>query len=188
MGPVIIKMKKATLLLVLVNLTAFSWLAHLSGGLKIDRYYIDILGLNKGVLLNQGFYWQVLTSFFLHFQISHLSYNMLFLLVIGYLTESVYGWARTLAIYILSGLSVSITAIMFYPNAVFGGASGAILGLVGALLAHQKNRRPIAILFFAIFLLASVSEVYIAHFAGLVSGFLFATILSKSYPSSSGST
>jgi rhomboid protease GluP len=182
------EMKKATILLVLANLTTFSLLARLSGGLEIDRYFVDILGLNRSVLLNQGFYWQALTSFFLHFDIYHLSYNMLFLLVFGYLTESIYGWSRTIAIYLVSGLLVSITAIVFYPNAVFGGASGAVLGLVGSLLTQQKNRRPIPILVFTVFLFASVREVYIAHFAGLVSGFLLATIISKNYPLSSGST
>jgi membrane associated rhomboid family serine protease len=93
------EMKKATILLVLANLTTFSLLARLSGGLEIDRYFVDILGLNRSVLLNQGFYWQALTSFFLHFDIYHLSYNMLFLLVFGYLTESIYGWSRTIAQY-----------------------------------------------------------------------------------------
>jgi membrane associated rhomboid family serine protease len=182
------EMKKGTLFLMALNLIFYSWLAYLSEGLEINRYYVDIFGLNRSVLLNQGFYWQVLTSFFLHFQLSHLTYNVLFLLVFGYLTESAYGWSRTLIIYMVSGLFVSITAIVFYPTAVFGGASGAVMGLVGALLAQKKNRRPIAILVFAVFLFASVREVYVAHFAGLVSGFLLATIFSQSYPSSSGST
>jgi rhomboid protease GluP len=187
-SPALMEMKKVTLLLVALNLIFYSWLAYVSGSLEIDRSYVDLLGLNRAVLLNQGFYWQVLTALFLHFDIYHLSYNMLFLLVFGYLTESTYGWSRTLAIYVVSGLFVSITAIIVYPNAVFGGASGAALGLVGALLAQKKNRRPISILVFTVFLFTSVREVYIAHFAGLISGFLLATILTKNYSLSSGST
>ncbi len=172
-------MKKATALLIIINASAYAALASLSNSYHIDRYYIDIYGLNRGVLINQHYYWQVLTSFFMHFNITHLSYNMLFLAAFGYLCENLYGWKKTLLIYLLSGLVVSIIALTVYPHAVFGGASGAVLGLIGALLRHSKSRKPAQTAIMILFLLVTVREVYIAHLTGLLTGLAVATLLTK---------
>ncbi len=172
-------MKKATISLIMANIFAYGALAYLSGSLQLDRYYIDIYGLSRDVFFKQHYYWQPLSSFFLHFNLSHLIYNLLFLAVFGYLAEDIYGWRKTFLIYLTSGLLVSFSAITFYPRAVFGGASGAVLGLVGAVAAQQKNRNPLVILAFAVFLFLVISEVYLAHLTGFASGFLIPLIFFK---------
>jgi len=165
-------MKKATPLLIAINLAAYIALAMLSGSPEIDRYYIDIFGLNRGVLLKQDYYWQSLTSLFLHFNLPHLGYNLLFLAIFGYTAEEIYGWRRTLLIYLLSGIFASAVVLVLYSNAVFGGASAAVMGLTGALLSAHKSGKKIIISALAVFLFVAVSRVYVPHFAGFAGGFI----------------
>jgi membrane associated rhomboid family serine protease len=79
--------------------------------------------------------WQLLTSMFTHVELWHIGFNMLALWVLGPQLELAVGRARFLVIYLLSGLAGSATVLWLSP--VHGstlGASGAIFGLMGALL------------------------------------------------------
>lgn len=170
-------MKKAPIILLGANLAAYGMLAYLSSSTNINRYYIDLYGLSKEVFLTQRYYWQPVTSFFLHFNLTHLAYNLLFMIVYAYLAEDIYPWPKVLAIYFLSGLSVSAVILLAYPNAVFAGASGAVLGLVGATLASQKMSRLILLGIAVLIFFASVSSVYLAHFTGIVTGYTISKYL-----------
>ena len=82
-----------------------------------------------------GAYWQLVTSMFTHVQFWHIGFNMLALWVLGPQLELAVGRARFLALYFLSGLAGS--ALVYWAGPEFGGthgASGAIFGLMGALL------------------------------------------------------
>jgi rhomboid protease GluP len=172
-------MRKATVLLIAINLAAYIALAMLSGSFEINRYYVDLLGLNRELVLTQRYYWQILTSLFLHFNLAHLSYNMLFLAIFGYSAEEVYGWRRTLLIYLLSGIFVSMTVFVLYPNAVFGGASAAVMGLIGALVSVQKSTKKLIISASLILLFIAFSHVYLPHIAGFIAGFIFSRFSSS---------
>ena len=91
--------------------------------------------------LDQGEWWRLITAAFLHASLIHLGMNMLVLWFIGAPVEQAIGRGRFLAIYIVSGLAGSAGAIIFSPNAVTVGASGAIFGILGAalVLEAQKN-------------------------------------------------
>jgi membrane associated rhomboid family serine protease len=82
-----------------------------------------------------GDYWQLVTSMFTHVAIWHIGFNMLVLWVLGPQLELAVGRLRYLAIYFISGLAGS-AAVMWLsaPLGLTLGASGAIFGLMGALL------------------------------------------------------
>jgi len=83
----------------------------------------------------QGDYWQVLTSMFSHVAVLHIGFNMLALWVLGPQLELAIGRSRFLAIYLISGLAGSAAVLWFSaPYSLTLGASGAIFGLMGALL------------------------------------------------------
>jgi membrane associated rhomboid family serine protease len=86
--------------------------------------------LHPGV--SDGAYWQLVTSMFTHVQLWHIGFNMFALYALGPQLELVVGRARFLALYFLSGLAGS--ALVYWGDRGALGASGAIFGLMGALL------------------------------------------------------
>ncbi|HEU4811476.1 MAG TPA: rhomboid family intramembrane serine protease [Nocardioides sp.] len=85
--------------------------------------------------VSDGAYWQLLTSAFTHVEIWHIGFNMLALWVLGPQLELAIGRARFVALYLLSGLAGSV--LVYWAASENGatlGASGAIFGLMGALL------------------------------------------------------
>lgn len=89
-----------------------------------------------------GAYWQLVTSMFTHVDLLHIGFNMLVLWILGPQLELVIGRARFLALYFLSGLMGS--AFVYWLSASHSstvGASGAIFGLMGALLVIAIKAR-----------------------------------------------
>jgi membrane associated rhomboid family serine protease len=85
--------------------------------------------------VSDGAYWQLLTSAFTHVEVWHIAFNMLALWVLGPQLELAVGRVRFLALYLLSGLSGSLLVYwLASPGLLTVGASGAIFGLMGALL------------------------------------------------------
>lgn len=82
-----------------------------------------------------GALWQLLTSAFTHVDVWHVGFNMLALWFLGPQLEMVLGRARFLALYVLSALAGSAAVLWLSdPASVTIGASGAVFGLIGALL------------------------------------------------------
>ena len=89
--------------------------------------------LVRGV--SEGATWQLVTSMFTHVQVWHIVFNMMALYVLGPQLELVLGRLRFGALYLLSGLVGSATVYWLAPaSSLTIGASGAIFGLMGALL------------------------------------------------------
>lgn len=82
-----------------------------------------------------GAWWQILTSMFSHVEPLHIAFNMIALYFLGPQLEAILGRARFLALYLVSGVTGGV-AVMFLSNSYSStlGASGAIFGLLGALL------------------------------------------------------
>lgn len=142
-------------------------------------------------LMNGERYYTLITSMFLHFGFSHLMNNMVMLLVIGYSLEPEIGKIRFLLIYLGSGLMGNLVSAWFDVSqgsyAVSAGASGAIFGIVGALLyvAIRNHGRVGEISTRGLVLMAGLSLYYgftaqgvdnAAHIGGLISGFLLAVL------------
>jgi membrane associated rhomboid family serine protease len=84
--------------------------------------------------LAQGDWWRLITAAFLHANIIHIGFNMFALWVIGGPVESYLGRARFLSLYLVAGLAGSAGALLQAPYGVTVGASGAIFGILGAML------------------------------------------------------
>jgi len=89
-----------------------------------------------------GEYWRLLTSAFLHGSLIHIATNMISLYILGIPLERILGRGRFLLIYLLSLLGSSVSVMVFGATVSLTiGASGAIYGLMGALLVTFKRLR-----------------------------------------------
>ena len=87
-----------------------------------------------------GEYWRLLTAGFLHGNLVHIATNMISLYILGIPLERILGRGRFLLIYLLSLLGASVSVLLFSaPVSLTIGASGAIYGLMGALLVSFKR-------------------------------------------------
>ena len=92
-------------------------------------------GANIAGLTFAGEPWRLVTSMFLHAGGAHLAFNALALLEIGGVVERRIGGWRTLAIYLVAGLGGSCASAGWHAFTVSVGASGAIFGLLAAVIA-----------------------------------------------------
>ena len=131
-----------------------------------------------------GGWWQLGTSMFTHVDLMHIAFNMLALWFLGPQLELAVGRARFLALYFLSGLAGGVLVLFAGPE--YGGthgASGAIFGLMGALLVVaikvRGNVRMIA-MWLGLNLVITVTFPGISwqgHLGGFVAGVLIALVL-----------
>lgn len=131
-----------------------------------------------------GALWQLLTSAFAHVEVWHIAANMLSLFLLGPQIERVIGRARFLALYLISGLAGSVCVYWLSdPDGYTLGASGAIFGLLGALLVIvyktkgdlQQLAGLLVLNAFITFVVPNVS--WQGHLGGLVGGALVTAII-----------
>ncbi|MDD5936873.1 MAG: rhomboid family intramembrane serine protease [Clostridiales bacterium] len=136
-------------------------------------------------------YYRIFTCMFLHGGVSHLLNNMLILSCIGGILEKRIGWLRYSIVYLLSGIVAgSVSLIVNMDEAYVGsiGASGAIFGVVGAVLwivlinkGRVENLSKKQMLLFVIFSLyggfSNQGVDNAAHIGGLIGGFLLAILI-----------
>lgn len=77
-------------------------------------------------------FWRFISSIFLHGGIGHLFYNMFALGIFGLILERLIGSKKFLMVFIISGIVANIISYPFYDSSL--GASGAIFGVIGALI------------------------------------------------------
>lgn len=190
---------RATVTRALVAINVLVWLATVVAGLDpFSPTPHDLLDWGGNMLvLTREQPWRLLTSTMLHGGAIHLLFNMWVLWDTGGIAERFYGNLQFLLIYLLSGLFASLASLFFAAQAgVSIGASGAIFGVVGALLAalftkHRKlppgmarSMRSSMLMFVAYSLFMGVVSTFIdnaAHVGGLVSGFLIALVLAEKF-------
>lgn len=154
-------------------------------------------GANWGPLTTSGQWWRLITYNFVHIGLLHIGLNMWCLWDFGSFCESLYGPWTYGAIYLLSGVSGGLACLIFTPGAVTAGASGAIFGLVGALIASlylgefsmpraliQARLRSVAIfaaysLIFG-FVAGGISNA--AHLGGLAAGLVMGAVVAVAAP------
>lgn len=95
-------------------------------------------GANVGPLTLSGQWWRLVTYMFVHAGVLHIAFNMWCLWDLGALCESLYGPWTYLALYFISGIAGGLTSVGWHPYGASVGASGAIFGLAGALIASFK--------------------------------------------------
>lgn len=124
--------------LIAVNVLMF--LLLYTGGGPDNETALKSLGALQPRLIEDGQWWRLFTSMFLHASIPHILFNMTSLFAVGSLAERLYGSVKMLAIYLGAGIIGSMTSLAAMLAAgnldVVGvGASGAIFGVAGALVA-----------------------------------------------------
>jgi rhomboid protease GluP len=92
-------------------------------------------GANFGLLTVHGQAWRLITYMFLHYGIIHMGFNMWCLWDLGALAESLYGDWFYAVTYILSGIGGGLLTIAWHQGSPTAGASGAVFGVAGALIA-----------------------------------------------------
>jgi membrane associated rhomboid family serine protease len=133
--------------------------------------------------VDDGAWWQLVTSQFTHVQLWHIAGNMLALWFLGPQLEAVLGRSRFLALYLVSGLAGSVTVMWFSSEiGITVGASGAIYGLFGALgiVAHKVGgdlRGLFGLLVINLFITFAVPGIsWQGHVGGLLGGALIAAL------------
>ena len=190
----------ATLALLFANVLLFVAAALGGAGWLIPNAATEIAaGSNFGPLTTNGEWWRLITALFVHFGILHLLFNMWALAAFGALSERLLGTISFVFIYFVCGIAANLASITLRPSVDTAGASGAIFGVLGALLAvYWRNKKALpfsvvrsertAVLMFTIFALLG-GFLYkgvdnVAHLGGLITGSLlgFTLFRAKPYP------
>ncbi|MGH9481921.1 MAG: rhomboid family intramembrane serine protease [Terriglobales bacterium] len=146
-------------------------------------------------IIASGQYWRWITACFLHGGLLHIGFNMWALYDIGPLVESFYGGAKYLTLYLLTGIFGYMVSGYFGYNSL--GASGAIMGLIGLMIAYGMRRshtaagrqlRSVATRWaFYVIVFSFLPGVDIfAHIGGLASGFVLGMMVEDDPPQSEG--
>lgn len=139
--------------------------------------------------------WRLLTAMFLHGSLNHIFFNMFGLFIFGPILEERIGAKRFLFLYLVAGLIASVAAALMYPSSL--GASGAIFGMLGALIVLLPRLQilfffvipmplwvagMVWVIFDTIGLFYPTGIASAAHLAGMAIGLAFGYYLKKSEP------
>ena len=185
-----IKKEPVTVLLILINTLIFL-VVEFTGGSENGQHMLEC-GAYAPLILEQGQWYRMFSSMFLHFGAPHLINNMLVLFVLGQRLEPVTGKIKFFLIYIFGGLGGNMLSLffdMYAGNAsLSAGASGAVFAVMGGMIyVIIRHRGRVADLTVRQMLIMAAFSLYfgfasegvdnVAHIGGLLSGFLIAVIL-----------
>ncbi len=135
--PVAERLPVISILLVAVNVLVF-FILSLSGDTEDASFMAEHGAMYPSFVLEDGEWYRMFTSMFLHFGIVHLMNNMVMLFFAGRYLEEAVGRLWYLLIYLLAGLGGNLVSLFVMQQtndvAVSAGASGAIFGVIGGLL------------------------------------------------------
>ena len=179
--------------ILLIIITFFMLLMYLFGKGSLD---IETL-FNFGGLVKNGSPLRIITSIFLHIGIPHFIMNAWALKLLGSQTENFYGHVKTFIIFIYSGIIGNLLSLLLMSdNTISAGASGAIFGLMGAILYFALNQRtymaealrkeilPVIIINLLLGFVLTGVNMY-AHIGGLIGGIIISSALGIKYKSTS---
>ncbi len=177
------------ILLANVSLFLLTWLLSKDKGIlmSVDMQVLDRFGAkDTALILGHGEWWRLILSAFLHANFMHIFFNMMVLVSLGRAVEEFYGWERYLFFYVVSAIFADLASMWMHPQYLGIGASGAIMGLAGVLLAYSVRNwssygrvmgkgllRWIGSILLIGFVLGSFVD-NAAHIGGLIAGFLIA--------------
>lgn len=185
-----------TILLLAANICVYAYV-ELAGSSYDMEFMLKMGASYEPYIIEHHEYYRLFTHFFLHYGFEHLFNNMISLLILGYTLEGVLGRIPYAVIYFLSGLLAGISSLaythIFVPSGeapVSCGASGAIYGLMGALLVllikggrRQGSSQVLRYLaFLALSLYSGIQDQSIdnaAHIGGFLAGFVICMIMCR---------
>ncbi|EKO1913797.1 rhomboid family intramembrane serine protease [Clostridium botulinum] len=182
--------EKSTITKIIIGINIFMYLitAFLSGSIfTSDIRVLIFLGAKVNSFINNGEYYRLITSMFLHGGLIHLALNMYALNSIGPLVEIYFGKVKYLIIYFISGILSSYFSYLF-SSSVSIGASGAIFGTLGAtfIIAYKNRKRGgkeflnniISVIVINLILGFSIPNVdNFGHIGGLIGGIIVTLLL-----------
>jgi membrane associated rhomboid family serine protease len=163
---------------------------------NFDSELLRTWGSNFGPLTLSGQFWRVITSMFVHLNFLHLAMNMLFLWGLGRYIDRLFTRTQAFAIYLLTGAACDIFSLGWRPILNSAGASGAIYGQAGVLIALlcfgrlTLSRRDIRnMLLWIIFLMPiellwsplSKHTDYAGHIGGILGGLVIGALLAPTF-------
>lgn len=178
-----------TTILIIANVLVFAYTSVVGGGFPYtNAIVLEQLGQYNRYVVVRGWYWQLLTSIFVHADVIHLLLNMIFLLIFGFRAEELFSKGEFFAIYFVSGLVGSLLTLLLMPlNTISVGASGAIFGMFGAVVIYLRKVLggsiigALIISFYFLLLNSASPQINLfAHFGGLFAGLLSGYLLAKS--------
>jgi len=176
----------------LIALNAIIWIAlslySKKSGISFNEVLFQFGAKENGQILS-GEYWRFITPVFLHFDIPHIVLNCYSLYALS-IVERVFGHAKFLAVYLVAGIMGNIASFLFSAG-LGAGASGAIFGLLGALLYFGLQKPALFRAYFGanVLLMIFINLAYgfsrsgidnSAHIGGLIGGFLATGAVSTS--------
>jgi len=171
--------------LVAVNVGAYAFTSVIGGDFLWTRDWVLQLYGQFNLLVMKGWYWQLLSSMFVHVNFLHLVGNMVFLTVFGLKVEELFNEVTYLAIYFASGLVGNLLSLLWGPIFVSAGASGAIFGLLGANIAYLGRSFGGSIIgaliysLYLLFLTTGAGINFLAHSGGLAAGLFMGYAMAK---------
>lgn len=126
-----------TYILIAINVLVFLFCTVFN----LSDMFVDSFANYYPYVVKHGEYYRLITSVFLHVNLLHIAFNMYALYLLGREAESFFGKWRFLLIYLVSGVSGSLLSILMNADSASIGASGAIFGIMGALLYFGYNFR-----------------------------------------------
>ncbi|MGI6777519.1 MAG: rhomboid family intramembrane serine protease [Acetivibrionales bacterium] len=169
---------------VFIGINIVLWLLGLLAEMVYGINHISAFGIKYSPYIVRGEYWRLLTPMFLHSDVVHLATNSFSLFILGQVVERIFGTRKFIFIYIISGIIGNIISFAFSNNPSLG-ASGAVLGIGGALIyVWRKKRRAFSgrsrqymtlvfmVLFNVFYGFSRPGIDNYAHLGGVISGYL----------------
>lgn len=189
------KLPIVTIILVAVNALVYFYI-EMRGSSYDSDFMIQMGAIYEPLIVEDHEFYRLITHFFLHFGFDHLANNMVSLLVLGYSLEGIMGRARYAGLYFLAGFLAGVSSIVYNiyvtgEYTVSCGASGAIYGLMGALLVllifgsrrHPSTTEvPRYLLYIGLSLYSGIQDTSIdnaAHIGGFIAGVIICLIMTR---------
>ena len=183
------------------KLIALNIICFLLQGVELFLPFLRFLPFSSGTggiyypAVAAGQWWRIITAMFLHGGVAHLASNMLALFALGSMAEQMLGGWRYITCYFIAGITGNVFTAFW--NMLTGkyyltvGASGAILGILGAILAVSVNKKDgipgldvrRVLIACVLMLIPSAPNISMtAHLGGFVGGFVAAYIIGTLFP------
>lgn len=181
-------MPYSNLTLVVFNIAIFIFMYNVLSMTEAEQI-LKAFGMDWSHVIENAEWYRLLTSMFLHGDASHIYGNMLLLFFIGSHMEECLGHAKYLLLYITTGFAASLGSMVYHysvmENVICIGASGAIMGVLGAmtglLIVYRGKSKQFTLRRLLIFIGLTIAQGTLApqvdnaaHICGFLAGLLFA--------------